>query len=540
MVRTFYIVTIALAMLFVVIKTNSPHDLHTEETVFAETENEQMPEWDLLLIDEESSTQDESSADESLALEDIQESDILAAIDEDKYDSAFFPAESVTTEANYTTNNSAQLLIENKLKMYLQERKQQRQEENAFRPGSRNDEDTSFRPGSRNAENASFRPGSRTEDNSSFRPGSSSTFRPGSQRFRPGSAKSFRPGSAKSFRPGAAKSYRPGGVVFDTQIRHPQLVKMSLENSSLVFSTKSGQKIYFKTSFSNEELQRLAIAVKEWDGFALSQNNTPKGCYTFSHPLLYGTSIIDVINELDTLTGEIYYGSTRRAPVYGKYKSNAPGYRSVMDDLRTFLREGDIESAKILLLEHFDFFDGNPATFTKQEITSVIDNGQLIIDKQIFALELFPSLCDSNSMYRAVSPQNLFTQEQFMRAHSAVALFNNNNMNYAQDVRMEKAIEIAQIVGLFLGYSTDLNCDGKSFAKKQPGKTYEPQAAFGYNGALYNRIWSSLTSQEKKNLRRALDGTIDTMKQIPEKSTAVSSLQRFLIPRIWRKVDSAY
>ena len=551
MVRAFSIVTLALAMLFVVTKINSPHDLHTDQnTVFAETEHEQIPEWDLLLIEEEPSGQKQSVTIESPATQNSKNT--LSAITESKYDDEFLPVDSVT--ASYTTNNSAQLFIENKLKMYLQERKQQRQEENAFRPGSRNNEDTSFRPGSRNDENvssfrpgtrndeniSSFRPGSHTENKSSFRPGSSSTFRPGSQKFRPGSVKSFRPGSVKSFRPGAVKSFRPGGIVFDTAIRHPQLEKMSVEDTRLVFLSKTGEKVYFQTSFSNEELQRLAIAVKEWDGFALSQNNTAKGCYTFSHPLLYGTSIIDIINELDTLTGEIYYGSTRRSALYGKYKSKAPGYRSVMDDLHAFLREDDIESAKILLLEYFNFFDGNPATFTKQNIATAIDNNALVIDKQILALELFPSLCDSNSMYRAVSPQELFTQEQFIHAHSAVALFNKNNMNYAQDVRMEKAIEIAQIVGLFLGYTADLNFDAKSFVQKQPEKTYEPQVAFGYSGALYNRIWSNLTSQEKQNLRHALDSTIETMRQIPKQSTAVSSLQRFLIPQIWRKVNSSY
>ncbi|BBM83143.1 hypothetical protein [Candidatus Uabimicrobium amorphum] len=583
MVRAFYILTIASAMLFVVVKTNSPDDLHINQTeVFTETMDEKIPEWDLLLVEEEKHSPQETNIDDDqpqqIAEIDSQsdnENDFDYEDFEEQYDD-FFSAESVSSEVNYTTDNSTQLFIEDKLKMYLQERKQQRLAENAFRPGSRNADDSSFRPGSRNTDDTSFRPGSRTEEtsyfrpgsrtehNGSFRPGSSSTFRPGSQKFRPGSSKSFRPGSsksfrpgssksfrpgsvksfrpgsAKSFRPGSAKSFRPGGVVFDTQIRHPQLIKMSIENSSLVFLTKSGKKVYFKTNFSNEELQRLAVAVKEWEGFALSQNNTDKGCYTFSHPLLYGTSIIDVINELDTLTGEIYYGNTRRASSYGKYESQALGYRSVMDDLHAFLRENDTESAKILLLEYFNFFDGNPATFTKQRINTALENDQLLIDKQILALELFPSLCDSNSMYRAVSPQELFTQQQFVRAHSAVALFNKNNMNYAQDVRMEKAIEVAQIVGLFLGYSADINIDAESFAQKTPGETYEPQAAFGYNGSLYNRVWKNLTSQEKQTLRRALDGAIDTMRQIPERKVDVVTLENYLIPQIWRKVNATH
>ena len=428
----------------------------------------------------------------------------------------------------------------------------------SFRPGSVKEKKPSFRPGSVKEQKPSFRPGSVKEQKPSFRPGSvkeqKPSFRPGSVKekkpsFRPGSVKeqkpSFRPGSVKeqkpSFRPGSVKeqkpSFRPGGVVFDTPIHHAELSNMRIEGTNLVFTSKNGT-VTFKTTFTNQELKRLAIAVKEWGGFALSQNYAGYEAYTFSHPMLYGTSIIKAINDLDTFTGEIYYGTTRRAPVYGKYQSQAEGYTNAIEDFGKFLRQKDVEAAQIILLEYFDLFDGNPATFMSEEVESHIENNMLVIEKNILALELLPSL-QASAGYRLVTPQDIFSKEQFLNVHRAVKVFNKNNQAFSQDTQVEKSIEVAQITGLFLGYASDIDLSYlKSEIKIQnsPNKTDKPGAEQGYSKDLYRTLLTNLNKTQKQVLKKAAREVVKSMKKFPGQSYTISSLKSYQIPSLLRMI----
>ena len=297
--------------------------------------------------------------------------------------------------------------------------------------------------------------------------------------------------------------FRPGGLVWKEAYAIPDADPGSLriEGSDVTVRLRSGETARFKTSLTESELKRLAMAVVEWKGLVLTQNNGEGGqSVTFSHPAPAGTSLLEVLSLTDTFTGELFYGKrygdgSRYLPLVG----NVP---NAIDDLIDSANRGNADDCWVAFLEYFSRFDCNPATFMGPARARV-ERGEIRIDGDVLQITFAPGVSSTsgNQSLRNADAKSMVSQEEAARAHRAIVEFNKEPKRFQREVpSLASTIEVAKIVGLFLASRDSFNLDDLKSEVQPLGSP--PEIKYLRTGSFHDPLLESCADGELTEVGR--------------------------------------